>query len=127
MKNKHLYLFPEPTIPARGLCVIKAMIEEHIAKRSPWTNSSGYTNKLKSFFLPDSVYDIVDEFFLERICESLICRVDNFIGNDVYNIYFTKMVAIDLRVEKCIDYRIYEWTQWKAGLLTNEHSRVDQF
>lgn len=119
MKNKEKLLFSEPTIPARGILVIKALVEEHIAKRAPHVKSASYSNKLKSYFLPDAVHEVIEDYFLERICESLLCKVDTFMGNDICNIYFTKIIAIDLCIEKCIDYRIYEWTLMKAGVDEN--------
>lgn len=119
MKNKDRFLFSEPTIPVRGIGVIKSLVEEHISKLSPWTRSEGYSKRLRAHFLPEAVYEVVDECFLERVCESLLCKIDNFINTDVWNIYFCKIVAIDLRIEKCIDYRIYDWTLMKAGVDVN--------
>lgn len=112
MKNKQQYLSNAPTIPSRGLEIIKCLIDDHIAKICQWSESQGYYNRLCSFFVSrEAVMELIDEFMLESLCSPLIVRVNQFIGDDVWNIYFTKLQAVDLRIEKCIDYRIYDWTQ----------------
>jgi hypothetical protein len=62
------------------------------------------------------VVELIDEFMLESLCSSLIARVNQFVGEDIWNIYFTKLQAVDLRIEKCVDYRIYDWTRIKQEM-----------
>ena len=109
MKQKTKYLFNTPTIPARGAEIIKLLIEHHLASTSSWANKGNYIEKMCSFFKPENS-EIVEELFLQRLCESLLCQVSNFVGNDSWNVYFVKFLGLDLCIEKCIDYRIYDWT-----------------
>lgn len=109
MKQKEKYLSNHPTIPARGIEIIKLLIENHIARMSPWASKGNYVLKMCGFFKAENS-DIVEEQYLERLCESLICQVDAFIGRDVWNIYFVKFRGFDICIEKCEDYRIYDWT-----------------
>lgn len=109
MKNKSKNLFNEPTIPARGAKIIKLLIEHHLIRSSPWARKGNYVEKMCAFFKPDHV-DIVEEMYLERLCESLLCQVEEFVGGDNWNIYFVDFKGLDICISKCIDYRIYEWT-----------------
>jgi hypothetical protein len=123
MKNKQMFLSNQPTVPSRGIEIVKCLIDEHLAKISPWSKSQGYRQRLNSYFKnAAAVHEIVEDGFLERICESLIMSVNDFIGNDVWNMYFTKVVAVDLLIEKSIDYRIYDWTMQREYKQNEQHS-----
>lgn len=123
MKNKQKYLSNQPTIPARGLEIVRCMIDDHIAKINPWAKSQGYYNRLCGFFSSrEAVIEIVDGYLLESLCSSLITRVNQFIGNDEWNIYFTKVHAVDLKIDKHIDFRIYDWTQMKRQEKKDYHT-----
>ncbi len=111
MKNKQMYLSNHPTIPNRGLEIIKCLVDHHLANVSRWSESRGYKNRLCSFFNSDDAVDqVIDDGLLEEICSPLLMRINQFIDEDEWSIYFTRLVAVDLKIEKCIDYRIYEWT-----------------
>lgn len=111
MKNKQMYLSNKPSIPTRGLEITKCLVDEHFANISPWAKSQGLKQRLYSFFKDrETGIQVVDEGFLERVCESLMIKINDFIGNDVWNIYTTKIIAVDMLIEKSIDYRIYDWT-----------------
>lgn len=116
MRNKRKYLFNEPAIPARGAEIIRLLIENYFARISPWARAGNYTQKMCAFFKPDQS-DIVEELFLERLCESLLCQIQDFVGQDIWNIYFVKFMSLDICVEKSIDYRIYDWTMKKQQQL----------
>lgn len=110
MKNKDQYLSNTPSIPVRGLILIKLLIEKHIEMICRWTNHSTYDNKILSHF-KNGGYELYNEGHLDKICESLFRQINDFIGNDEWHIYFVKFSGLDIVIEKAIDWRVYEWTR----------------
>lgn len=109
MRDKKRYLSNIPSVPARGVFIIKNLIEHHISTLSPWARRGQCMSNISKYFKREN-QDIVEENYLERLCESLIVQINDFIGIDQWNMYFVKIKGLDLCIEKCMDYRIYEWT-----------------
>ena len=110
MKNKEKYLTNHPTVPSRGLLLIKLMIEKHIESICRWNRYSTFNNKILAHFTNEG-YEIYNEGHIDKICESLFMQLNNFIGLDEWHIYFVKFIGLDILIEKTIDYRVYEWTR----------------
>lgn len=110
MLNKENYLRNEPSVPSRGLIIIELMIKRYIESISPWVKYSMYNNKIISNFKPEGVELFIDGH-IDKICESLFTQVSNFIGNDVWFIYFVKYLGLDIIIEKTMDFRTHQWMQ----------------
>lgn len=108
MRNKHQYLKQEPTIPVRGIMMVEMLVNNHIATISQYSKYNHFTRKVESQIHPDHL-NLSTDGHLERVCEPLLMQVNNFIGNDNWNIYFVKRIQAEIVVEKCCDYRIYQY------------------
>jgi hypothetical protein len=110
MKNKAQYLRNEPTVPSRGLMIVELLIKRYIDSISPWMKYSMYNSKILSHLKPDGV-DLFNNGQLETVCDSLFMQLNDFIGRDVWHLYFTKFIGLDLLIEKTRDYRIMQWEE----------------
>lgn len=109
MQNKENLCSNSPFLPTRGALIVLNLIKYEIASISRWENNQGYRMALNNSFTRDAG-EVLDELMVDRLCESLTDQVKDFIGKDTWNIYFTKLIGVDVCVEKCTDYRIHEWT-----------------
>ena len=119
MKNKEQYLRNEPTVPARGLLIVELLIKKYIESVSPWVKYSMYNSKIASYFKPEGV-ELFYNGHIEALCESLFAQVCEFIGNDVWHVYFVKFMGLDLMIEKTTDWRILEYYR-----MTNEQKETE--
>lgn len=109
MQNKESLCSNTPMLPTRGANIILNLIKYEIAVKSRWERSQGYRMALNNSFTHDSG-EVLDELMLDSFCESLVDQVNSFIGKDNWSIYFTRLVGVDICIEKTTDYRIHEWT-----------------
>lgn len=117
MKNKDRMIGDDPRYPIRGARIVKHIIEQHLATISVRGNRCSYYNGKILAFLKEESEWLQNEGVLEAMCEGLIKDLQAFIGHDYYNMYFVKFSGYDLKIEKCVDHRIYEWTQNKIDEL----------
>ncbi len=110
MKNKEQYLRNESTVPARGFMIVELLVKKYIESLAPWSKYSMYNSKLASHFKPEGS-DLFNNGQIENLCKSLFMQVADFVGDDVWHIYFVKFIGLDLIIEKTIDYRISQWEQ----------------
>lgn len=110
MRDKEHYLSNIPTVPARGLLIIEMLIKRFIESVTPWSRNSSFSNKLVSQFKINGS-EILNEGHLDKICESLYSQLSEFIGHDVWHIYFVKFSGVDIIIEKTLDFRIQQWEQ----------------
>lgn len=69
-------------------------------------------NNFRRFFT-DQGFEIFDHGGLDRIYRQLLDDVDFFVGSDNYNIYSLDVKPPRVVIEKCEDFRIYDWTRRK--------------
>ena len=110
MRDKKRYLSTVPTVPARGIILVEMLVAEFIESVCRHTKHRHFKQKIDQQLLDNGLF-LHYEGHLALLCESLINQIQQFIGNDVWHIYFTKRIQQDLYVEKTIDFRIYEWTK----------------
>lgn len=111
IQNKYTYLSDSPTVPTVGFDVIKLLIEYYITNKNTYTNES--RNIKHSLIRKISARDkesIFEELLSDQYIKTLFNNIDQFIGRDIYHVYFLKRVSIsDLLIEKTIDWRAYQW------------------
>lgn len=99
-------LYSQPTVPARGLQLIELCINNEISKINPFarnTHTEAAINRLIYGNAEITSDDIANE------CSNILKHVIEFIGNDVWHIYFVRLKGSDITIVKTIDYRIYDW------------------
>lgn len=110
MKNKEQYLRNEPTVPARGLMIVELLVKRYIESISPWVRHSTYNSKILNHFKPEGI-DLFNSGEIDLLCNSLFAQVSDFIGLDVWHIYFVKFMGLDLLIEKSRDFRVVQWEE----------------
>ena len=103
-----------PTVPTRGITLIKAVVDNKIMSWCPWAKT-GYTERsILTHFRPNITPEtIIDD--IEVLLTETISRLSEFVGDDVWNYYFIKFVGYDLVVEKGQDHRLCEWYEKKLS------------
>ena len=110
MRSKEQYLRNEPTVPVRGLILIELLIKKYLDSVATWVKHSMQNQKIVSNIKPE-YHEIYWEGHLEKITESLILQVSDFIGHDTWHLYFVKLLGLDLVIEKTSDYRVITFHQ----------------
>lgn len=109
MQNKARYLTQQPAPPTRGVLLVEQLLRNFIESQCRHTRRNHYVHKIENQIMPEHSY-IYHEGHLEACCRSLLDQVSSFMNGDDWHIYFVKRVNLDIRLEKTIDFRIYEWT-----------------
>lgn len=106
MADKEKYLSSQPTVPYRGVILVELLIRNFIDSVSNIPGRKAYAGRIERHVDPKFVNnDTVDS--LEVICKSLFMQIDQFIGDDLWHIYYVKRMQFDIIIEKTIDYRIH--------------------
>lgn len=103
---KAKFLKQEPTVPVIAIKAAISVVEQYLTSSSWYTKRSHPQHRLE-FLVRSEFQDMVvnDEYF--DVFQRLRKQVMSFVGDDQWNIYFTKVKGTNLIVEKSIDYRIY--------------------
>ena len=73
----------------------------------PFTNINNAVGKcLKSDYA-----HLLNEDAFNAFIETPLSQLDQFIKDDNWNIYLSRVKTTSLYIEKTVDYRIYEWTR----------------
>ena len=96
--------------PISALQLLKANVDLNIRRYSrfaaPFTNETVAINYLK----PEHRHLFSSDFFDDYTSDALE-QAFEFISKDNWRIYFTKVMADSLYIERSIDYRIFDWTR----------------
>lgn len=115
MLNKSNWLVTSAEPEYKIIPVIEAIVKNLFNTRIKEYHRFNARNKLKSLIKESSHY-ILDTGEIEDCCQSLLTKIENFIGNDTWHIYFINFVGTDLFINKTYDLRIYEWTKQQEEL-----------
>lgn len=107
------HMTDKPQLPVVMLKVMMGVLTNYLSNLCRRTRHSINVSNYYQYIKPDYEYLIVEESY-ETIMDDLIMDIHKFVGRDVHHIYFTKLNGTSVIVEKTIDYRIYEWYQYKA-------------
>lgn len=120
MKDKERFLSSTPTVPYRGVILVELLIRNYIDSISNIPGKKSYAGRIERHVDPRFVdHTVIDS--LEVICKSLFLQVEQFIGDDLWHIYYVKRIQFDIIIEKTIDYRIHYYnTQHNPAEKTDE-------
>jgi hypothetical protein len=104
LKNK--FFKPEPSVPSIALKAAIGIVEQYITSVSRHSKRNHPRYRI-DYLVKMQHQDLVvtDEFM--HAFEKLLDQVMDFIGDDHWNFYFTRIKGTSLIIEKAIDYRIY--------------------
>ena len=108
MRNKDRYLSGTPTMPLQTAMVLEAYIKYYLEQMCPYRQMGGSAKALCSLF-NEQGQEMFEEGTIERILEPVGKVVRDFVGRDTWHIYFVKLEADSVFIEKTIDYRIYQY------------------
>lgn len=112
MQQKDKYLSSKPTVPYRSILIVELLINKNIHDFSDIPNNryQRFSNRIEQHIDPRYVNEeSVDT--LQSICKTLFMRLNEFINNDTWHMYFVKRQQFDIFIEKTIDYRIHEYNR----------------
>jgi hypothetical protein len=104
--NNSKRLYSQPTLPSRGLQLIELCINQEICKINPFARNS-HTEAAINRLITNTAEITSDD--IANDCSCILKHVIDFIGNDVWHIYFVRLKGSDITIVKTIDYRIYDW------------------
>lgn len=112
VKNSNKFLTHTPTIPARGVILLKAIVDYRISEYSQWMATGSYERAIFNCF-QDELHETLDVDTICYMVQYTVIQLQQFMDQDNWNHYFTNIKGFDIIVEKCEDYRVCEWYEKK--------------
>lgn len=113
MQNKGKCLSNEPILPYRGSYVVKTLVDNligafaHQTRRS-YSASTAEAHLKKHFNSHESLdEDAINT--LKDCCSNLLLDVEAFIEGHEWNIFFISLKGTIMRIDRCMDWRAWEW------------------
>ena len=118
MKDKERWVSNAPMLSYRGIKIIELYVRDQIENSIRYRkHSPNYLHKLYSHFAKpkdQAEMDVIDALLLEierNVYEHLWKKINEFVGNRDWNMYFISIKDQFLSIERYCDWRIYDWTQ----------------
>jgi hypothetical protein len=108
LKKNMSILTITPTINYSHILVLKEMIDAIITGLLHYKTYSAHY-KLYNCFKEEYRDFVRNEDYL-TIFNDLYSDISEFVSDNRWNIYFTKIINNSILIEKSVDYRIYQWT-----------------
>lgn len=109
--NKETMLSQTGFYSISAINLIKAAIDINLRRMCkyaiPFTNINNAVGKCLK---PDYAH-LLNEDAFNAFIETPLSQLDQFIKDDNWNIYLSRVKTTSLYIEKTVDYRIYEWTR----------------
>ena len=111
MRNKERFLSNVPMLPYHGIHIAKELVEAQLDDFVAWRRKTGKTavDVLTRHFRPD--FDLEEDLvnLVLDCCVPITREVNIFLGEHQWNIFFAKLTNSVLRLERCMDWRAWEW------------------
>jgi hypothetical protein len=111
-------LSEEPTVPTIGMQIIKAFVQKTLDDKSAWLNvwlhrdQASYEEIWREFIKPEYHNDETLNDIVNNIVSTLVdlrTNIIKFIDKDTWLMHFLKVNRGDYYIEKCCDFRIWDW------------------
>lgn len=111
MRDKVKCLANTPMLPYRGLMITKAVVDNMITKFAAYHRYAGksFEQMITPHFEPNVVIDEVLVGNLEKCCKVIRRDIDLFLAEDRWRMFFVTLNGTTLRIERCMDWRAWEW------------------
>lgn len=117
--NYNKLLIVGSNLPIIGLRLVETIITEHLLqslkKITVFRNYDLY-NLIK----PEYHY-VINENILPEMFDKLLTQIDNWIGDDIWYMCFTKITSTTFIIEKICDYRVWDWHKIQEENLLKEN------
>ena len=120
LKNKNRYLSTKGFYPVSAIQLLKIVIDKNLRRFCKY--SMPFTIGETSFYqyITDEYKKNFNQALLEDFSSERLDQIYDFVKKDRWRMYFTRVRRNNLYIEKCVDYRIYEWTRQQYELLHPE-------
>lgn len=123
MENKNTLLTPHPTIPVRGLHLVKNIIDFDICRHQGWTTQTMARvalMRVMALFTTDSS-EIIEVDSIVNNCSAVLQQIHGFINDEYWNYYYVRFFGLDIIVEKGPDYRVCAYYELLELLNKSQH------
>lgn len=103
--HKRKFITNEPTIPATALKVAVSIVEQYIISSCCHSKRSHPTYRLEYLVRPEYQDMIINDEYIQQFYR-LRDKVMDFIRDDRWNVYFTRIKGTSLIIEKGLDFRV---------------------
>lgn len=116
MKHKRQFLSNESSISKAGLHAVYCFINKKIEDNCAYSRFRRYEEQFLMCFKPEYHHAIRQgEIDVDLMFGGLSERINSYIQNEPWTIYFVKKISTLILVEKTVDFRIYDWTLQKEA------------
>lgn len=106
MMRKNM-LFNEPTLPVVGIKLMISMVLDYLTTIAPHTRCLKYERQEQ--LVREEYHHLIDSDTFEQKFEKILDTIFDFVNEDVWHIYFTRIKGSTFVLEKVVDYRIYRY------------------
>lgn len=108
------FLQTQPDIPVMAIKAAVATIIKYLNSLCSFTHVNDISYNLYRL-VKNEYRDLVNNDEFDVIFYDLVSKVQDFVGEDTWHIYFYKVRGTSIIIQKTIDYRIYDWYRIKYG------------
>lgn len=100
-------LFDKPTLPTVAVKLAVSIMLDYLTTIAPYTRCLKYDRQEQ--LVRGEYHELIETDTFEHRFESLLDSIFDFVNEDVWHIYFTRIKGTTFVLEKVVDYRIYRY------------------
>lgn len=100
-------LFNEPTLPVMGIRLMISVILDYLTTIAPHTRCLKYERQEQ--LVKEDFHWLIEQDKFEEKFEKILDMIFDFVNEDVWHIYFTRIRGSTFVLEKVVDYRIFRY------------------
>jgi hypothetical protein len=100
-------LFDKPTLPVMGVKLAVTLILDYLTTIAPYTRCLKYDRQEQ--LIREEHHGLIELDTFEEKLEKTLDTIFDFVNEDVWYIYFTRVKGTTFVLEKVIDYRIFRY------------------
>lgn len=104
--TKSKFIKKEPTVPVTALKAAVSVVEQYLTSVSRNSKRSHPRYRLE-FLVKETYHDLIIDDEYMKVFKKLLNEVSDFVADDTFNMYYTKIKGTSLIIEKGIDFRIH--------------------
>lgn len=96
--------------PLANINTVKFMltwVNNYLSTLSPYAARGNYQNKMLDLLVDQGSRDMLVSGEIDRMLEPLTCEIAEWVGRDIWHMYFVKTRHTTITIEKTSDYRIW--------------------
>lgn len=110
IKRYSKFMSDKPFMNVIALKIAKIIADNYLSNMCPISKGRKGIRSI-SHLIKEEYRDGFNEDEFENIFSSMLAAISEFVGRDIWHIYFTKLSGTQLAIDKTVDYRVYWWHQ----------------